>query len=148
MTLRIPGELLDRIREHGSSAYPQECCGLLLGNAEAEGKSVVDLRPVQNSREDSRQTRYLIDPRDLFHAEREARGRGLDIVGVYHSHPDHPARPSEFDREHAFPWYSYIIVRVAGGKPEGLTSWTLRDDRSAFDPEDVLAQTNGEAQCR
>jgi proteasome lid subunit RPN8/RPN11 len=116
----------------------------MLGSADTEGKSVVDLRPVENSREDSRQTRYLIDPRDLFQAEKEAHSRGLDIVGVYHSHPDHPARPSEFDREHAFPWYSYIIVRVAGGIPEALTSWTLRDDRSAFDSEDVLALTNGE----
>jgi proteasome lid subunit RPN8/RPN11 len=98
----------------------------------------VDLRGAENSRADSRHKRYLISPRDFFEAEKEARKAGLDVIGVYHSHPDHPARPSEFDREHAFPWYSYIIVSVAQGEPRDLTSWTLREDRSAFDHEDVV----------
>lgn len=138
MSLSISEPLLERIREQGRGAYPHECCGLLLGHANGSGKSVVDLRPVENAREDSRHNRYLISPRDLLEAEKEARKLKLDVIGVYHSHPDHPARPSEFDREHAFPWYSYIIVSVAKGSAADLASWTLREDRSAFDPEEVL----------
>jgi proteasome lid subunit RPN8/RPN11 len=133
----ISRELIESIREHGKRAYPNECCGVLLGRIENSRKSVVKLRPMENAREDSPQNRYLISSRDLLEAEKAARALGLDIVGVYHSHPDHPARPSEFDREHAFPWYSYIIVSVRGGEPLDLTSWTLRDDRSAFDAEDL-----------
>jgi len=137
MALSISDSLLDRIRYHGTSAYPLECCGLLLGRAARDGKSVVDLMPMQNSREDTPESRYLIAPDDLLVAEKEARKQGVDIIGVYHSHPDHPARPSNFDREHAFPWYSYIIVSVEKGEAIELTSWILRDDRSAFDPEDL-----------
>jgi proteasome lid subunit RPN8/RPN11 len=137
MSLTISPELLESIREHGKTAYPNECCGVLLGRIENSGKSVVKLRPMENAREDSPRNRYLISPRDLLEAEKAARALGLDIVGVYHSHPDHPARPSEFDREHAFPWYSYIIVSVRAGEPLDLTSWTLRDDRTAFDAEDL-----------
>jgi proteasome lid subunit RPN8/RPN11 len=137
MSLMISRELLESIREHGKRAYPNECCGVLLGRIENSGKAVVKLRPMENAREDSPRNRYLISPRDLLEAEKAARALGLDIVGVYHSHPDHPARPSEFDREHAFPWYSYIIVSVRRGEPLDLTSWTLRDDRTAFDAEDL-----------
>jgi len=138
MSLTISSALLEGIREQGRVAYPQECCGLLLGRANGSGKSVVDLRGVENSREDARDNRYLISPSDLLEAEKEARKLGLDVIGVYHSHPDHPAHPSEFDREHAFPWYSYIIVSVAKGEPRDLTSWILREDRSAFDYEDLV----------
>lgn len=137
MSLKISQELLEGIREYGKKAYPNECCGVLLGRIEDSRKSVVELRAMENTREDSPRNRYLISSRELLEAEKAARARGLDIVGVYHSHPDHPARPSEFDREHAFPWYSYIIVSVHGGNPVDLASWTLRDDRSAFDAEDV-----------
>jgi len=140
MSLEISHTLLTKIREHGKSAYPLECCGLLFGKANKSAKSVTSLKPVKNSREDSRENRYLISPLDLLAADKEARQSGMDIVGIYHSHPDHPARPSEFDREHAFPWYSYIIISVAGGNPEDITSWTLRDDRSAFDSEDLVTR--------
>jgi proteasome lid subunit RPN8/RPN11 len=138
VSLKIPSPLLERIREHGKKAYPDECCGLLLGRADGQDRSVVELRPMDNAREDSRRNRYTISPGDILEAEREARRLGLDVVGVYHSHPDHPARPSEFDREHAFTSYSYVIVSVTGGKPSDPASWTLREDRSAFDPEQIL----------
>ncbi len=139
MSLRISNSLLERIREHGRSEYPHECCGLLLGRADVDGKSVLELKHAENAREDSKRNRYLISPDELMQAEKAARKLGLDVVGVYHSHPDHPARPSEFDRENAIPWYSYIIVSVAGGNPEDLASWTLREDRSVFDPEQILS---------
>src|SRR5687768_4685103 len=135
MSLSISDALLNRIREHGRAAYPQECCGLLLGRANNDGKAVVDLKPMENTHENSRNNRYVIEPLHMLEAEKEARSRGVDIVGIYHSHPDHPARPSEFDREHAFPWYSYIVVSVEQGEPRLLTSWTLKEDRSGFDSE-------------
>jgi proteasome lid subunit RPN8/RPN11 len=138
MGLTISIMLADRIREQGRRTYPNECCGLLLGKADRSGKKVFDLRPVKNVREDSKHNRYLISPKDLLAAEKDAARRGLDVIGVYHSHPDHPARPSEFDRENAFPWYSYVILRVAGGDPSDLTSWVLREDRSEFDPEELV----------
>ena len=137
MSLRIAPEHLDAIRDAGRRSYPHECCGLLLGTAPDGAKAVAALRPVGNAREDSPRNRYLIEPRELLAVEGEARARGLDVIGVYHSHPDHPARPSEFDREHAFPWWSYIIVSVQQGEPKDLTSWTLREDRSMFDPEPI-----------
>ena len=142
MSLSISDALLKRIREHGRTAYPQECCGLLLGRVEDGGKVVVDLKPMENAHENSRNNRYVIEPSHMLEAEKEARSRGMDIVGIYHSHPDHPARPSEFDREHAFPWYSYIVVSVEQGEPKQLTSWTLKEDRSGFDSE-VLTSSFG-----
>lgn len=137
MNLSIANALLEKIRDHGRASYPQECCGLLLGHTVNGGKAVVDLKPMENVHENSRHNRYVIAPRDLLEAEKEARKMGVEIVGIYHSHPDHPARPSQFDRENAFPWYSYIIVSVQRGEPQDLNSWALREDRSAFDPEDL-----------
>jgi len=88
-----------------------------------------------NERVDERERRFFISPQQVLMAERRARQDGLLLLGFYHSHPDHPAIPSEYDRQHALPWYSYVIVSVQGGEPGELRSWRLRDDRSAFDEE-------------
>ncbi len=143
MSLTISQTLLKEIREHGQKAYPHECCGLVLGKANHSTKAATGLKPVSNRREDTPQNRYLIAPEDWLAAERETRKEGLDIIGVYHSHPDHPSRPSEFDREHAFPWYSYLIVSVAGGKAAELRSWVMKDDRSEFVPEELVSIDEG-----
>lgn len=139
MRISIAADLLGMIREHGRSDYPYECCGLLIGRTDGEVRNVTALSPIKNARTDSRHNRYLIAPEDMLKAEKDAREKGLDILGTYHSHPDHPARPSEFDRDHAFPWYSYIIVSVNEGKPGDLASWNLREDRAAFDQEEIVA---------
>jgi proteasome lid subunit RPN8/RPN11 len=139
-TLRLPAALLERIREHGRMAYPEECCGVMLGRIDrASGRTeVVRLVAQENQREDEhRHNRYLISPEAVLRADREARTAGLEIVGYYHSHPDHPSRPSDFDRDHAWPDQSYLIVAVAGGQPATAQSWRLRDDRSAFEEETV-----------
>ena len=81
--------------------------------------------------------RFLIDPKDHIHVRRAVRSRGLDVLGFYHSHPDHPARPSQYDLDHAWPFFSYIIVAVRAGTSEDMTSWRLREDRSAFDEESL-----------
>ncbi len=142
MALLIPAALLQNVGSHGAGAYPNECCGALLGTAGDDGaKAVRALLPLDNRREgEAARTRFLVTAEDYRWAEQQARQQGLDIVGFYHSHPDHPARPSEFDREHALPWYSYVIVRVSGGEPQEATSWVLADDRSRFLPEELKVE--------
>src|ERR1700693_5747981 len=135
--LKIREELLRRIHAHGVETYPHECCGALLG-ADGEGsREVVELLPLANRRNDSPRNRFELTPDDVQMAEKKARELRLEVVGWYHSHPDAPARPSEFDREHAWPWYSYIIVSVQQREPRDTKSWRLRDDRSAYDPEAI-----------
>jgi proteasome lid subunit RPN8/RPN11 len=141
MTLRLPGALADEIRRHGEAAYPAECCGALVGRTEAGVKEVLRLSPAVNRRTDDPH-RYLIAPDDLRRLDAEVRAGGLEIVGYYHSHPDHPAVPSAFDAEHAWPWYSYLIVQIDRGRGAGMASWVLDDERPLMHPEslDVLSE--------
>ena len=138
MSLHLRSEDVKRIREHGEATFPHECCGLLLGRLLPAGKTVERIEALRNEREESRHNRFLIAPETLLKAERAARAGGLDIVGFYHSHPDHPARPSECDREHAWPTYSYVIVSVLAGAGDEVTSWTLAEDRSRFEAEEIV----------
>lgn len=134
-----PGDL-EAIGRHGEASYPEECCGFLVGrvgHGSGEGTVVERLIPVANAREDSRHNRFLIHPETVLAAHKEARAAGLDVVGYYHSHPDHPARPSEFDREHAWPGLSYVIVSVQGGRVADARSWRLSDDRERFEEEAI-----------
>ena len=133
MTLRVSEVLLGTIHREGERAYPGECCGVLAGQP-GEIKEVRRLLPVVNRRADDPH-RYLIAPEDLQSVETEIREAGLEVLGFYHSHPDHPAAPSSFDAEHAWPWYSYLIVRVDRGRAVEATSWQLAGDRSAMLPE-------------
>jgi len=126
------------IREHGLRTYPEECCGALLGRF-VDGLAVVELAwPIVNVRPDTRRRRFLVDPRDYLTVEREAARRGLEVLGFYHSHPDHPALPSEFDRQHAWPNLHYVIVEVDAGVPREITSWLLGEDRSIMREERIL----------
>ena len=135
--LKIGEDLVRRIRAHGVETYPHECCGALLGRDAELSREVVDLLPLANRRNDSPRNRFELAPDDVRLAENTAHERRLELLGWYHSHPDAPARPSEFDREHAWPWYSYIIVSVQRGEPRDMTSWRLQDDRSAYDMEGI-----------
>jgi proteasome lid subunit RPN8/RPN11 len=127
---RAEVELLGR---EGEVAYPHECCGLLLGRwtAGAE-RAIEEIYPMENARSDSPRNRYLIRPEELLRISREVESRGLEVVGFYHSHPDVVAEPSAFDREHAWPGYGYLIVRVQSGKPRDTRAWVLREDRTEF----------------
>jgi proteasome lid subunit RPN8/RPN11 len=137
MTLRLSEELLLEIRRHGERAYPAECCGALAGRLDEDGsKEVVRLAPAVNRRTDDPH-RYLIAPEDLRRLEGVLRLEGLEIVGYYHSHPDHPAVPSAFDTEHAWPWYSYLIVRVEQGRGLEAASWTLDDEQPLMRAESL-----------
>jgi len=146
--LCISRDLSERIRRHGAETFPHECCGALLGrdstavgsdNSQASGtpRVVLDLFPMVNRRDDSPRNRFAVTADDVRDAEKAARQHGLEVVGWYHSHPDHPARPSQFDREHAWPWYSYIIVSVMSGATAEMTSWRLNDDRQDYSAESI-----------
>jgi proteasome lid subunit RPN8/RPN11 len=139
--LKIREELLRRIHAHGVETYPYECCGALLGRDGDLSREVLDLLPLENRRNDSPRNRFEVTPADVLLAEKTARQNNIELLGWYHSHPDAPARPSEFDREHAWPWYSYIIVSVQQCEPRDTTSWRLRDDRSAYDSESIESTT-------
>ncbi len=134
--LSIGAELAEKIRAHGAETYPHECCGALLGK-DTEPREILGLFPLINRRDDSPRNRFSVTSQDVLDAEKAARQQGWDVVGWYHSHPDHPARPSQYDRDHAWPWYSYIIVSVAEGKPQDMTSWRLDDNREQFSPEEI-----------
>jgi proteasome lid subunit RPN8/RPN11 len=128
------------VRSDGESAYPNECCGVLIGEVDNAGlKKVKHAEAIHNAFEDKEQYhRFLITPEDMLHAEKTARAMKLDIIGFYHSHPDHPAVPSGYDKDHALPFYSYLIVSVKQGKSENLLSWELTTDRSVFLEEDII----------
>jgi proteasome lid subunit RPN8/RPN11 len=135
--LKISEALAGRIRAHGVETYPHECCGAILGRDGEAAREVFDLMPLANRRDDSPRNRFEVTSEDVRLAEKTARTQNLELIGWYHSHPDHPARPSEYDRDHAWPWYSYIIISVQSGQPRDLNSWRLRDDRSAYDSEAI-----------
>jgi proteasome lid subunit RPN8/RPN11 len=138
--------VLDDIRRHGATAYPEEGCGFLLGTVTEDGRNrVTAVQPVANRQPENRERRYQITADDYRTAEETAAEQGLDVVGFYHSHPDHPARPSETDLEEAaFPGYTYVIVAVHDGAPESVTAWSLASDRSQFNREEI-AVADGEA---
>ena len=140
--LKVLKEMYQRIHAHGVETYPHECCGALLGRDDDRGREIVDLMPLANQRNDSPRNRFEITPEDFRLAEKIAREKKLELIGWYHSHPDAPARPSEYDRDHAWPWYSYIIVSVHKGEPKDTTSWRLHDDRAAYDPEEIEVATH------
>ena len=128
-TLWISEHLAEKIRAHGAETYPHECCGALLGRdssavlesdrgsaVQTPAREILRLFTLVNRRDDSPRNRFSVTSEDVMAAEKAAREKDMDVVGWYHSHPDHPARPSQFDRDHAWPWYSYIIVSVQNGE--------------------------------
>ncbi len=126
--LRLSFGVADAIRRHGIETYPHECCGALVGTA----GQVTTIVPLPNTTEEGPRRRFLIRPADYRLAERRAAELGAELLGFYHSHPDHPARPSQYDLEHAWPTFAYVIVSVVGGVAAATTVWWLNDDRSAF----------------
>lgn len=136
--ITIANEQLNEIREHGVRDHPYECCGLLLGRFTAEGKVVKETYPISNAREESaKRNRFLITPEEVMRGERYARERDLEVVGFYHSHPDCPAVPSQYDLEYAWPTYSYIIVSTTADEAKDLFSWEQEPDRSRFNSEEL-----------
>lgn len=121
------------IERHAREAYPHECCGALIGRDNV----VAEAFALPNTTEEGPRRRFLVRPADYRAAEKRAAELGGELVGFYHSHPDHPARPSQYDLDHAWPVFAYVIISVEKGQPREMTSWRLRDDRSAFDEEQI-----------
>jgi proteasome lid subunit RPN8/RPN11 len=117
------------IRRHGEETFPHECCGALVGT----GAVVTAAVPLPNTTEEGPRRRFLVRPSDYRAAEQHASALGGELLGFYHSHPDHPARPSQFDLDHAWPTFAYVIVSVMAGAARDMTVWFLKEDRSSFD---------------
>jgi proteasome lid subunit RPN8/RPN11 len=135
-------EHIKQIEAHGERTFPHECGGMIIGRFETDKKTVVELLPMENAMAESEQhNRVLILPKDVLRAERYARSQKLDVIGYYHSHPDHPAIPSQFDLDHALPVWTYIIVSVEDGKAVDVRAWEMENDRSKFNEEEIFTVT-------
>jgi proteasome lid subunit RPN8/RPN11 len=133
--LTLSGDVVAAILDHGRQTYPNECCGALIGRA----GTVMEAFPLPNTTEEGPRRRFMVRPHDYRAAERRALATAAELLGFYHSHPDHPAEPSQYDLDHAWPSFSYVIVSVSNGEPGAIRSWRLRDDRSQFDEETLEA---------
>jgi proteasome lid subunit RPN8/RPN11 len=132
--LLVPERLIEQMNAHMEQAYPEEGAGFLIG----EAGEVKEILALSNSREDgARHNRFLFTPEDYLQAELKAESLGLSLIGVFHSHPDSPNVPSEYDREWAQPFFSYIITRVDNGKAVNSRSWRLAEDRSGYKEEEI-----------
>jgi len=132
--LKLPKEVYDNIIAHVKEDYPHECCGVLIGNA-MMGRKIFYADRCTNTNKTSAHNRYQMDPMEINLADKGARAQSLELMGFYHSHPDHPDRPSEYDREMAQPGYSYIIVSVKNGTEVSLKSWTFAEEDDPFKEE-------------
>ena len=131
--MRIPATLIETIKSEAEETYPEECCGILIGTANGTGMKIARLFVTQNVHSDNKARRFMISPEDFKSAEKTAREENAEIIGFYHSHPDHPAVPSDHDMEYAWPWYLYLIVSVEDGNSSSIKGWQLRDDREDYD---------------
>ena len=138
MPLKIGAGDVDLIHEHATEAYPEECAGALVGIDSGGVRVVVDVWRAENTHEEERSRRFLIEPLAVKKFEEQAEEKNMGLLGFYHSHPDHPAEPSDYDREHAWPGYSYVIASVSGENVEDMRSWTLKGDRSGYDEETIV----------
>lgn len=135
MAVILRDTVVGAIRDHGSETYPHECCGALIGR---DG-DVTDTLALPNTTDEGPRRRFLVRPSDYRAAEARASELGAELLGFYHSHPDHPAAPSQYDLDHAWPSFSYVIISVREGRPGDIRSWRLKEDRSAFDEEEIAA---------
>ena len=136
--IEVTEQQVAEMRRHGERDYPFECCGLMLGRFEGHSKTVVETYPISNAREEeAKRNRFLIRPEELMRGEKYAREKTLEVVGFYHSHPDDRAVPSQYDLEHAWPVYSYVVISVEKGRAVDLRSWEMEPDRSKFNEEAV-----------
>ena len=129
------------IRRHGEETYPHECCGALIGS----GQRIVSAVALPNTTEEGPRRRFLVRPSDYRLAEQRATEAGGELLGFYHSHPDHPARPSQFDLDHAWPTFAYVIVSVAAGQARDMTVWFLKNDRTSFEEGELHGDENSDS---
>jgi len=136
LVVEISTDQLQYIINHARSVYPEECCGFLIGT-KSNPRRVSRVLTAQNVAQPSRLKRYNIDPKELIRADEEARRSGLNLIGVYHSHPDAPVEPSQFDLEHAWPAYTYIVLSLQNGEPRDVAAWSLSQNGTAFQLDEL-----------
>ncbi len=134
--LSINNNKLDDIKNQVKRSYPLECCGLLIGTNTSE-KKVVEVRQVENKNTERTHDRYEIEGKEFMKVDKEAKKKGLQIIGIYHSHPDHPAVPSAFDTDHAWAGYSYMIIAIEKREKVDIRSWIFNDEKRQFDEEEI-----------
>jgi proteasome lid subunit RPN8/RPN11 len=139
--LNLDAGIAQAIRRHGEETYPHECCGALVGR----NNSAAAVVALPNTTEEGPRRRFLVRPSDYRLAEQRAGELGADLLGFYHSHPDHPARPSQYDLDHAWPTFAYVIVSVAAGAAADMTVWWLKDDRTTFEKGDLHGDENSDS---
>ena len=143
--IKVNDRIIDEIKRHAKREYPHECGGMLIGRFGENGmKEAIETFPLENAREDSRHNRVLLLPKDVMRAERYAREKKLDVIGYYHSHPNSPAVPSQYDLDHALPVWSYVIASVIDGEAVNVRSWEMEDDRSRFNEEPIVTAATAE----
>ena len=140
--IRLTQEQAQAIRTHGEDDFPHECCGVILGDVVEGVKIVRELRRLTNTHEEGHERRYLIAPEEMLALQREEFRTKRKILGFYHSHPNHPAEPSIYDRDWAWAWWTYVIVSVREGVPERMRAWQLDEEREAFFEEDLAIDTD------
>lgn len=132
----LDAQHIQEMETHGKEAYPEECCGAMLGHMTENGdKTVVKLVRIENSSAQNRHRRFEVTAGDYMRLEKEAKQLSLQLLGFYHTHPDHPAEPSQTDLQYAWPFFSYIILSVRNGKASEMNSFELDPDASAFAAE-------------
>lgn len=136
--LKIKQKLLEQILDHSRRAYPYECCGLLAGTG-TESKNVEAVFALTNMNRERAADRYEINPEEYADQDRRIQKAGWQVIGIYHSHPDHPPRPSETDLKQAWPVYSYLIVAVEKGESVDPHSWVLNEDETEFEEENIIS---------
>ncbi|MCC6291146.1 MAG: M67 family metallopeptidase [Bryobacterales bacterium] len=135
--IRIGDEAWQVMRAHAEAVYPNECCGAMLGRNDGDTKHVTAALPLDNVHAGPRMTRYELRPEDLLRADKVARGRGLDLIGIFHSHPDHDAYFSETDLKNSCPWYSFVVVSVKAGRFDHAKSFLPNMEQTEA-PEEAL----------
>ncbi len=138
--IRLSETMVDEIELQAVQSYPEECCGMMLGYSEGSVHFIEKVLKIENSQEANRQRRFYITPDQYRFAEQLAGKWKMELLGFYHSHPDHPAAPSAFDTEHAFPWFSYVIVSVDHGKPGAMTAWVLNEESRRFQERIIIVE--------
>jgi proteasome lid subunit RPN8/RPN11 len=142
--IRLDAGTVAAIREHGRATYPEECCGALLGTAGNDAVRVARVEKLQNSSSEEKRRRYVIAPLEYARVERLADADGLAVLGFYHSHPDHPAVPSEYDREHGLPFFHYVVLAVGPESSGEIASYLLSEDRGVFEREELVVEDSRE----
>ncbi|MFZ1081360.1 MAG: M67 family metallopeptidase [Candidatus Kryptoniota bacterium] len=138
--IRVQKESVVQIEKHGEQTYPEECCGIMLGLNDGDTQIIESVVELENEQDENRRRRFFVTPKQYLQAERTAAQRSLELLGFYHSHPDHPAIPSAFDTEHALPWFTYFVVSITQGKANKLTAWKLNETREHFDEKELSVE--------